>query len=214
MLRKTARAGILFRFHFVRNPSPLRTDDNPGKSASGSLESIGAGMRFSQIDRITQLVDGESLQAIKCLSLAEGYLKDHFPRCPLMPGVVMLEAMFQASMWLLRATDRFQHPMVALRGARNIRFRELVEPGDSLTIETKLTKLDENRGEFTASGSIGEQVTVSGRLTLEQYSVNDRLQANIVHEPFMISEFKRKFRLLVRPGLELSLPVREAIGIE
>lgn len=170
-------------------------------------------MRFTQIDRINELIDGERLTAVKCLSLSEAYLKDHFPRCPLMPGVIMLESMFQASMWLMRATNRFQHAMVALRQARHIRFRELVEPGDSLTVETKLAKLDGNRGEFTCSGSVGEQTAVSGRLVLEQYHVGDRIHPSIVSETYMLSEFKRKFRLLIRPGLELSLPVREAVGI-
>lgn len=171
-------------------------------------------MRFSQIDRITQLIDGESLTAVKCLSLAEAYLKDHFPRCPLMPGVVMLESMFQASMWLFRATDRFQVPMVAMRQARHVRFRELVEPGDALRIETKLSKLDGQRGEFTASGLVGEQIAVSGRLILEKYYLRDRLHSSIGPDEYMLSEFKRKFRLLIRPGLELSLPVRESLGME
>ncbi len=170
-------------------------------------------MRFSQIDRITQLIDGQSLTAVKCLSLSEEYLQDHFPRCPLMPGVIMIEAMFQASMWLMRTTDHFQHPMVALRSARNIRFRELVEPGDPLTIETKLGKFDGDRAEFMASGSVHGQTAVSGRLTLEQYFIHDRLDPAAVYEPYMLSEFKRKFRLLVRPDLELSLSVRQSLGM-
>jgi 3-hydroxyacyl-[acyl-carrier-protein] dehydratase len=171
-------------------------------------------MRFSQIDRILELSDGQSLTAVKCLSLSESYLQDHFPRCPLMPGVIMLEAMFQASMWLLRATDRFQHPMVALRGVRNIRFRELVEPGDALTIETKLTKLEGNRAEFAASGSVGAAVAVSGRLTLEQYFLHERLGPASVSESHMRKEFKRKFKMLIRPGMELSQPVRQSLGRE
>jgi 3-hydroxyacyl-[acyl-carrier-protein] dehydratase len=170
-------------------------------------------MRFSQIDRITELIDGQRLTAVKCLSLSEEYLQDHFPRCPLMPGVIMIEAMFQASMWLMRSTDLFLHPMVALRGARNIRFRELVEPGDPLTIETKLGKFDGDRAEFLASGSVHGQTAVSGRLTLEQYFIHDRLDPTAAYEPYMLSEFKRKFRLLVRPELELSLPVRQSLGM-
>lgn len=170
-------------------------------------------MRFSQIDRITQIIDGQSLTAVKCLSLSEEYLQDHFPRCPLMPGVIMVEAMFQASMWLMRTIDLFRHPMVALRGARNIRFRELVEPGDPLTIETKLTKAEGDRAEFLASGSVHGQAAVSGRLVLEQYFLHDRYDPAMVYEPYMLAEFKRKFRLLARPELELSLPVRQSLGM-
>lgn len=170
-------------------------------------------MRFSQLDRIIQLSDGQSLTAVKCLSLSEAYLQDHFPRCPMMPGVIMLEAMFQASMWLLRVTDQFRHPMVALRAVRNIRFRELVEPGDPLTIETKLTKLEGNRAEFVASGSVVNKPAVGGRLTLERYFIHERLNPSIVSDSFMLAEFKRKFRLLIRPELELSLPLRQALDM-
>jgi 3-hydroxyacyl-[acyl-carrier-protein] dehydratase len=169
-------------------------------------------MRFSQLDRITHLVDGQCLTAVKCLSLSEAYLQDHFPRCPLMPGVVMVEALFQASMWLFRATDQFRHPVVALRGARNVRFRELVEPGDPLTIETKLSKLEGDLAEFSATGTVHGQTAVSGRLTLEQYFVHDRLGSQAAHEPHLIGEFKRKFQLLVAPGLELSAPLRQVLG--
>ena len=170
-------------------------------------------MRFSQIDRITKLIDGEQLTAVKCLSLSEEYLQDHFPRFPVMPGVIMIEALFQASMWLMRTTDRFQHPMVALRGVRNVRFRDLVEPGDALMIETKLTKLDGNLAEYSATGTVHGDTAVSGRLTLEQYFIHDRLDAAAVYEPYMTAEFKRKFRLLVAPGLELCLPVRQSLGM-
>ena len=170
-------------------------------------------MRFSQIDRITKLTDGQQLTAVKCLSLSEEYLQDHFPRFPVMPGVIMIEALFQASMWLMRTTDRFQHPMVALRGVRNVRFRDLVEPGDALMIETKLTKWDGNLAEYSATGTVHGDPAVSGRLTLEQYFIHDRLDAAAVYEPYMTAEFKRKFRLLVAPGLELSLPVRQSLGM-
>jgi 3-hydroxyacyl-[acyl-carrier-protein] dehydratase len=214
MLRESARLGILSRFPLLANPSPTQTDAIRGKSASGSLETNGADMRFSQIDRITQLSEGQSLTGVKCLSLSEGYLQDHFPRCPLMPGVIMMEAMFQASMWLMRVTDRFRHPMVALRATRNVRFRELVEPGDALTIETKLTKLEGNRAEFSTSGTVGGAPAVSGRLTLEQYFLHERIGPTNVDESFMLAEFKRKFQLLIRPDLELSAPVRQSLGLE
>jgi 3-hydroxyacyl-[acyl-carrier-protein] dehydratase len=170
-------------------------------------------MRFSQLDRIVGLIPGQSLTAVKCLSLSEEYLKDHFPRCPLMPGVIMVEAMFQASMWLLRVEDAFRHPVVALRGARNVRFRELVEPGDLLTIETKLIQCEASRAEFNATGTVRGLTAVSGRLTLERYFLHDRPNAPQAHEPYAISEFKRLFRNLVGPDLPLDPPLRQAVGL-
>ena len=65
-------------------------------------------MRFSQIDRILEMQPGERLTAVKTLSLSEEYLKDHFPRFPVLPGVLMLEAAFQAAMYLVRYQEDFR----------------------------------------------------------------------------------------------------------
>ena len=65
-------------------------------------------MRFVLIDRIQEIVPGQSLTAVKNLSLAEEYLADHFPGFPVMPGVLMLEAMTQSAAWLVRSTEDFK----------------------------------------------------------------------------------------------------------
>ena len=62
-------------------------------------------MRFVLIDRILDVQPGQSLVAVKNLSLAEEYLADHFPGFPVMPGVLMLEALTQAGAWLIRETE-------------------------------------------------------------------------------------------------------------
>ena len=64
-------------------------------------------MRFHLVDRVLELEPGERIVAIKNLSLAEEYLADHFPGFPVMPGVLMLEAMTQAAAWLVRASEDF-----------------------------------------------------------------------------------------------------------
>src|SRR5258707_1248686 len=71
-------------------------------------------MRFVLVDRITELHPGQSLVAVKNLSLAEEYLADHFPGFPVMPGVLMLEALTQAGAWLGRGMGAFAHSVVAL----------------------------------------------------------------------------------------------------
>ena len=53
-------------------------------------------MHFTFVDRVLQLQPGVSITTVKCLSLAEEYLADHFPRFPVMPGVLMLQAMTEA----------------------------------------------------------------------------------------------------------------------
>lgn len=170
-------------------------------------------MRFAQIDRITEIVDGKSLTAVKSVAMSEEYLQDHFPRFPVMPGVIMLESLFQASMWLCRVVDRFSYPVVVLRQARNVRFRDMVEPGDQLIITTSLNSLDGTTAEFTASGSVGGRPAVNARLTLERYWVREQLGPDVANEDFTLREFRRKFRLLLNPGVELPDDLRQVLGI-
>ena len=67
---------------------------------------------FAQIDKITEIVSGDRISAVKFLSGDEDYLQDHFPHFPVMPGVLMLEAMLQASSWLVRYTTGLSIPLL------------------------------------------------------------------------------------------------------
>ena len=69
-------------------------------------------MRFTLVDRILEITPGEKIVAIKNLSMAEEYLGDHFPGFPVMPGVLMVEALTQASAWLIRASEDFAHSVL------------------------------------------------------------------------------------------------------
>ena len=148
-------------------------------------------MRFSQVDRITELQPGESITAVRCLSLVEEYLKDHFPRFPVMPGVLAVEAMFQASMWLVRVTDRFQHSVVALRQTNNMKFSGFVQPGDQMILTAKIKSTDGGKTKLKVSSRVGDQVTASGLLTLESYNLADRNAGAAETDEYM----KHKFRL-------------------
>ncbi|MCP4249820.1 MAG: beta-hydroxyacyl-ACP dehydratase, partial [bacterium] len=86
-------------------------------------------MKFILIDRIVELVPGERITAVKALSRAEEYLADHFPRFPVMPGVLMVEAMIQGASWLIRATEDFAHSMLQLAEAKNVTYKSFVSPG-------------------------------------------------------------------------------------
>jgi 3-hydroxyacyl-[acyl-carrier-protein] dehydratase len=131
-------------------------------------------MRFVLVDRITDLERGHSLVAIKNLSLAEEYLADHFPGFPVMPGVLMLEALTQAGAWLVRDMEDFAKSVVVLKKAKMIKYGSFVEPGRQLQLKVTLVSHDETEASFKGEGSIEGQVMVKGQFTLMRYNLRDK----------------------------------------
>src|SRR5439155_12580868 len=98
-----------------------------------------APVKFNLIDRIEQLSD-DRIVAVKYVSLAEEYLADHFPTFPVLPGVMMLEAVTQAAAWLLHHRQDFAKSMAVLKEARNVKYGSFVAPGNFLRVEVEFTK--------------------------------------------------------------------------
>ena len=145
-------------------------------------------MRFMLIDRIleveprdcrlegTQSLKGNAprLTAVKNLSLAEEYLADHFPGFPVMPGVLMLEALTQAGAWLIRDLEDFASSIIVLKQARTIKYGSFVEPGRQLELQVELSSFDPNDCVFKGVGMIDGQEMVKGRFILTRYNLRDR----------------------------------------
>jgi len=134
-------------------------------------------MRFRLIDQIVRVTPGQSLDAVKNLTLGEEYLADHFPAFPVMPGVLMLEALVQAGAWLLRLTEDFRHSVIVLREARGVKYGSFVEPGRRLQLHVDLVNKDTQTGEavaFKGSGEVDGVQTVAARFTLARYNLADR----------------------------------------
>lgn len=125
-----------------------------------------AGMAFALIDRIVEYVPREYLVATKCVTLGEEYLRDHFPKFPVLPGVLMLETLYQASSWLARVSDDFRHSLVLLQEARNVRYSGLVTPGSILTARVEWEGEQGLEGKFRGRGAVDGTVVVTAGLTL------------------------------------------------
>lgn len=132
-------------------------------------------MRFHLIDRIVAWTPGQSLTAVKLLTLGEEYLADHFPRFPIMPGVLMLQACVEASAWLWRVTSQFAHPVIVLREVKQVKFGTFMAPGRQLQVTAELIGSTQATASFKARGrnDAGEQ-TVFAQLTLFGYSLSER----------------------------------------
>src|SRR5438132_5347239 len=109
-------------------------------------------MRFQLVDRIVAFEAGKSIQAVKNLTLGEEYLADHFPTFPVMPGVLMQEALVEAGAWLLRLSDDFRHSVIVLREAKNIKYGTFMEPGRQMVVTVELIEQDESSATFKGKG--------------------------------------------------------------
>lgn len=124
-------------------------------------------MRFDLIDRIIDC-QPEKLTAIKNVTNAEEYLADHFPQFPVLPGVIMLETMVQAARKLLEAIlgDDDERVFVVSE-VRNLRYGNMVRPGQALQVEVRLKSSDQQKYKFQGRGSVDGKPAVRGSFILE-----------------------------------------------
>jgi len=127
-------------------------------------------MKFGLIDRIVEHVRGEHIVALKAVTLAEEYLADHFPTYPVLPGVLMLEAMTQAAAWLVRDALDFEPGVILLREAKNVTYKSFVRPGNLLRVEVTCRRLARGESDFDGLGSCDEQEVVKARFGLRHWA--------------------------------------------
>lgn len=153
-------------------------------------------MRFTLLDRIVELEPGTRITAIKQLSLAEEYLVDHFPGFPVMPGVLMLQAMTEAGAWLIRSTENFAHSVILLKEAHNVRYGNFVAPGQTLSVTAELVKQDARETTLKARGTVDGVSTVSARLVLERFNMADAEPERAEADTYLVAQLRQLFRQL------------------
>ena len=122
---------------------------------------------FLLIDRIVACEPGESITAVKNVSINEPYFQGHFPGRPVMPGVLIIEAMAQAGGVLSHLTvgDVTPKPLYFLAGVNNARFRKTVLPGDQLMVHVGVDKVRRGIWFYKCSASVDGQTVVSVDIT-------------------------------------------------
>ncbi len=122
---------------------------------------------FLLVDRVLDFVPEQSLTAIKNVTINEPFFQGHFPHRPVMPGVLILEALAQASAILSFKTlgslpnEKSVYYFVGIDKAR---FKRPVEPGDQLRLESKLVRRMRGMWLFEATAYVGEEVAASAEL--------------------------------------------------
>lgn len=118
---------------------------------------------FVLVDRVTEIVPGERIRGHKCVSMNEPWFQGHFPGTPIMPGVLIVEAMAQIGGILAYATEPFDEArsLVYFLGIDKAKFRRPVVPGDRLDLEVTVANHRTNvwklRGEASVDGVLCAQ---------------------------------------------------------
>ena len=98
------------------------------------------------IDRVEELIDGEKVIAKKNVTINEPFFQGHFPHEPVMPGVLIVEAMAQAGALALLSLEQFRGKAAYFGGIVKAKFRQKVTPGDTLILEVEIIKVKSSAG--------------------------------------------------------------------
>ena len=122
---------------------------------------------FLMVDRVSAIEVGKSIQAIKNVTINEPFFNGHFPRRPVMPGVLMLEAMAQAAALLSFATQGVtpdDKTVYYFAGIDAARFKRPVEPGDQLVMDVTLLRAKSGIYKFKGTTHVGEELACEAEL--------------------------------------------------
>jgi 3-hydroxyacyl-[acyl-carrier-protein] dehydratase len=123
---------------------------------------------FLLVDRVLSIDKGKSIRALKNVTINEPFFEGHFPRRPVMPGVLMLEALAQAAALLaFDATGSIpdEDSVYYFAGLDAVRFKRPVVPGDQLILEVELLRTKAGVFKFKARALVGEEVAVEAEIT-------------------------------------------------
>ncbi len=154
-------------------------------------------MRFTLLDRIDAHQPGKFLRGCKFLALGEEYLADHFPGFPVMPGVLMLQALTEAGAWLWRSTSGYEHSVIVLRDVKNVKYGTFLQPGRRMDVAVDWVKAEGASVTFKGKGSddAGAQ-TISAQFMLHGYNLAERGPAGQAADEQLLKHWKARWALL------------------
>jgi 3-hydroxyacyl-[acyl-carrier-protein] dehydratase len=129
---------------------------------------------FLLVDRVLAVDPGKSIRALKNVTINEPFFTGHFPHRPVMPGVLMLEAMAQTAGLLAFADDtttRDANSVIYFAGIDGARFKRPVEPGDQLVMDVEIVRHKAGIYKFKAVARVGEDVACEAELMCTMRSV-------------------------------------------
>ena len=128
------------------------------------------------VDRVLELEKGVRVKALKNVTINEPFFTGHFPRRPVMPGVLMLEALAQAAALLSFETmgskgdDKTLYYFAGIDGAR---FKRVVEPGDQLMLEVEIDRVRSGIWKYKSRARVGDELAVEADLMCTMRRIED-----------------------------------------
>lgn len=119
---------------------------------------------FLLVDRILEVEEGVRAVGVKNVSMNEPFFAGHFPGYPVMPGVLIVEALAQVGAVAILKAEANRGKLAFFAGIDNFRFRGQVVPGDTLTLEMEITRLKGTVGKGNAVARVGDKVVAEGEL--------------------------------------------------
>jgi beta-hydroxyacyl-ACP dehydratase FabZ len=118
------------------------------------------------IDRIIRIVPGESIVALKNVTMNEPFFQGHFPSQPVMPGVLIVEAMAQAGGVLASESRAAEQPgaIIYFMGMDQVRFRRPVVPGDQLFLEARVLKMRSKVAKMAGRALVNDKLVAEAEL--------------------------------------------------
>ncbi len=119
---------------------------------------------FLLVDRIEEMEEGKRIVGKKCVTYNEPFFAGHFPQEPVMPGVLIVEAMAQAGAVAILSMDEFKGKTAYFGGIKNAKFKKKVVPGDVLRLEVSIEKLKRNAGIGVGTAYVGDKVAAQAEI--------------------------------------------------
>ena len=120
---------------------------------------------FLLLDGVEELEPGKRVKAVKCVTFREDFFAGHFPQEPVMPGVLIIEALAQAGAVAILSVPENKGKTAYFGGIDKVRFRKKVVPGDRLTLECEIIRTKGPVGVGRVVARVDGNVAVSGELT-------------------------------------------------
>ena len=143
--------------------------ESSGIDIEGIIARLPHRFPFLLVDRVLSITAGKSIVALKNVSFNEAHFVGHFPQYPVMPGVLVVEAMAQAGgvlAWESAQAEERSVEILYLAGLEDVRFKQPVRPGDQLILKAELEKFRRGFWRFNCAAEVGGNVVAEAKILM------------------------------------------------